>query len=114
MAGPTKRKKQREEKTDEQSAFAAASNSIYNTCVPMLDAEYIRIHNPYTHDDVHCATNSQIFLDTFKEFCEKGLQKKMVKELREFADKYDPKWNAVLKRAAEHVGIDLASEEANA
>lgn len=114
MSGPTKRKQQREEKTDEQSAFIAASNSVYNTCVPMLNAEHIRIHNPYTHDDIHCSTNSQTFLDTFKEFCEKGLEKKLVRELREFADKYDRKWEAVLARAAEHAGIDLSKQETNA
>lgn len=114
MSGPTKKKQQRVEKNDEETAFIAASNSLYNTMMPMHEARFVRFHHPHKAIDIHCATDSQTFLDTFKEFCEKGLEKKLVRELREFADKYDRKWEAVLARAAEHAGIDLSKQETNA
>lgn len=114
MAGPNKKKQDRVEKNDEQTAFSFASNSEYKVMTPMLDAEFVRFHHPFKAIDIHCSTKSTLFADTFKEFCEKGLEKKLVNELREFAEKYDPKWEAVLTRAAEHAGINLIKQETNA
>lgn len=96
MAGPQKKKQQREEKTDEQSAFDAASNSPYKTITPMVDAEYVRFHHPHKGISIHCSTKSQAFLDIFSEFCSKGLGPKMFSELRYFAETYDAKWNDVI------------------
>jgi len=104
MAGPPKKKQAHEQKNDEQSAFQSASNSQYSTMVPMIDAAYVRFHHPHKMTDIHCATDSPLFLATFKEFCEKGLRKKMVSELEYFAENYDEKWRQVLDRAVEHVG----------
>ena len=95
MAGPAKKKQQREEKTDEQSAFVAASNSQYNTLTPMRDAEYVRFHHPHKGISIHCSTRSEKFYELFAEFSEKGLGEKMISELNHFADAIDPKWNAV-------------------
>lgn len=108
MAGPTKKKQNREEKNDEQSAFSSAANSDYNTITPMVDAAFARFHHPFQGISIHCATNSDKFMDTFAEFCEKGLAKKMVSELSEYAVRYDARWNDVLGKAAERAKIDLS------
>jgi len=107
MSGPTKKKQQRVEKNDEETAFIAASNSLYNTMMPMHEARFVRFHHPHKAIDIHCATDSQTFTDTFGEFCAKGLKDKLVSEMRYFADHYDPRWNEVLDRAL----ASLPSEE---
>lgn len=108
MAGPPKKKQAREEKNDEQSAFSSAAHSEYSTITPMLDAAYARFHHPFKGLSIHCATDSDKFTDTFTEFCEKGLARKMVRELCDYADRYDPRWRSVLDRAAKKANIDVA------
>lgn len=108
MAGPTKKKQAREEKNDEQSAFDSALNSEYKTITPMVDAAFARFHHPFKGISIHCATDSQKFLDTFAEFCEKGLTKKMVSELYEYSVAYDSRWTEVLDRASKHANISIA------
>jgi len=110
MAGPKKKTQSREEKNDEQTAFSAASNSEYNTITPMLNAAFARFHHPFKGVSIHCATDSQVFMDTFSEFCEKGLANKMVSELTEYADRYDARWREVLRRAANHSGIHVSDD----
>lgn len=101
MAGPTKKKQQREEKTDEQSAFIAASNSNYNTLTPMMDAEYVRFHHPHKGISIHCSTRSEQFFELFSEFSSKGLGEKMFAELERFAETIDPKWSDVIASVKE-------------
>lgn len=108
MAGPTKKKQAREEKSDEQSAFVSAANSEYNTITPMVDAAFARFHHPFKGISIHCATDSDKFMDTFAEFCRKGLAKKMVSELSEYAVRYDARWNDVLGKAADRAQINLS------
>jgi len=108
MAGPTKKKQAREEKNDEQTSFASALNSEYNTITPMMDAAFARFHHPFKGISIHCATDSKKFLDTFSEFCEKGLAKKLVSELSAYAVAYDSRWSEVLNRAAKHANINIA------
>lgn len=99
MAGPPKKKQVREEKDSEESAFFAAANSDRNICIPMLNAEYIRIRHPFGKSDLHAKTDSSEFFITYKEFCEKGLREKLVREFNSFADLLDPKWELVLAEA---------------
>lgn len=101
MAGPTKKKQQREEKTDEQSAFITASNSIYNTLTPMMGAEHVRFHHPHKGISIHCPTGSDEFFELFSEFASKGLREKMMSELECFAETIDPKWSDVLASVKE-------------
>ena len=102
MAGPPKKKKVvTEEKTTEESLFLAEKNSTYNTLIPMLDAEYVRVRHPVLKIDIHMSTKSQQFMDIFKEFSEKGLGEKLEKELTFFAENYDAKWFNVLNSVRE-------------
>lgn len=108
MAGPTKKKQVREEKNDEQSAFDSALNSEYKTITPMVDAAFARFHHPFKGISIHCSTDSDKFMDTFAEFCQKGLAKKMVSELSAYAVAYDSRWSEILDRAAKHSNINIA------
>lgn len=107
MAGPSKKKQKREEKNDEQTAFASASTSPYSTITPMKDAAFARFHHPFLLKDIHCATDSDKFADTFAQFCEKGLAKKMVLELSDYADRFDERWRQVLEGAASRANINI-------
>jgi hypothetical protein len=98
MAGPQKNKKiKEEEKTTEESAFLAKKNSNYNTLIPMVNAEYVKVRHPFLGIDLHFKTNSQEFVDIFNEFSQKGLGEKLKKELILFAEQYDKRWFDVLK-----------------
>ena len=108
MAGPAKKKQAREDKNDEQSAFSSAANSEYSTIMPMVEAAFARFHHPFKGISIHCATNSETFMNTFDEFCKKGLAKKMVSELSEYSVRYDARWNDVLEKAADHAKLNLA------
>lgn len=99
MAGPPKKKQLREEKNSEELAFFTEAHSDRNICVPMLNAEYIRIRHPFGKNDLHTRTDSAEFFATYKEFCEKGLRVKLAKEFEFFANSYDPKWSAVFANA---------------
>lgn len=94
-----KQKQPVDKRTPEEIAFQSAANSNYNTCIPMLDAEYIRITHPLTKLDYHVKTDSQAFYDIFAELSSKGLKDKLVSELTSFSELYDAKWSTVLARA---------------
>lgn len=102
MAGPPKRKQLREEKNSEEIAFSNAANSVYSICVPMKNAEFIRFKHPYAANDIHTSTSSDKFLETFKEFSDKGLHNKMCRELAHFGETIDPRWFSVLDKAQKH------------
>jgi len=108
MAGPSKKKQKREEKNDEETAFASAKYSEYCTITPMANAAFARFHHPFKLVDIHCATDSDKFADTFAEFCEKGLARKMVGELSDYADRLDERWRQVLERVATRTNMDIA------
>lgn len=96
---PKKKKYKEEEKTTEESVFLSEKNSEYNTLIPMLNAEYVRVRHPFLKKDFHLKTNSEEFLNLFYEFTQKGLGDKMEKELAYFAKNYDSKWLPVLNNA---------------
>mgnify|MGYP003345134256 FL=1 len=96
MAGPTKKKQQREERTDEEALISRASSSQYNVMMPMVDAAYVRLRHPVLKVDLHMSTKSDSCKVVFEELCAKGLREKLVGELRYFAEHYDPKWNDIL------------------
>jgi len=102
MAGPPKKKQVREVKNSEEIAFASAANSVYNICIPMLNAERIRMKHPYSLYDIHVSTNSPKFFETFKEFSDKGLFDKLSLELSKFGETIDPKWFEVLDKAKQY------------
>lgn len=98
MAGgpPKKKKNTEEQKTTEESAFLSEKNSEYNTLIPMLDAEYVKVRHPFLKKDFHVKTNSNEFVEIYKEFSQKGLGEKLENELIYFSENYDPKWAEVL------------------
>lgn len=100
LAGaPLKKKVVREEKNSEEIAFITAKNSEYNTCTPMLNAEYIRITHPFSRKDIHLSTKSPEFFATFKEISDDGLGDRLFMELSQFGANIDEKWFEVLHEA---------------
>lgn len=97
MGAPKKNKQLREEKGSEQAIYESAATSEFSLMIPMKNAKFVRFKHPYTKLDIHCATDSQLFLDTFRELSSKGLQTKLVKELWSFAHDLDERWMQVLK-----------------
>lgn len=109
MAGaPPKKKVIREEKNSEEIAFNTAKHSEYNTCTPMLDAEFIRMTHPFTRKDLHFSTKSREFFETFKEFSDKGLGDRLFMELTYFGANIDEKWFDVLHEAKIYCGNEIA------
>jgi hypothetical protein len=102
MAGPPKKKQVREVKNSEEIAFSAAANSVYNVCIPMADAEFIRFKHPYAASDIHTSTKSPKFFETFKEFSDKGLFDKLCMELTIFGGTIDHRWLDVLDKAKQY------------
>lgn len=109
MAGaPPKKKVIREEKNSEEIAFNTAKHSEYNTCTPMLNAEFIRMTHPFTRQDLHFSTKSKEFFATFKEFSDKGLGDRLFMELTYFGANIDEKWFDVLHEAKTYCGTEIA------
>lgn len=99
MAGPPKKKQVREVKDTEETLLTAAINSEYNTCTPMLNAEFIRIRHPLKRVDIHLSTKSPEFFSTFKELCDRGMENRLFAEFMGFGANIDEKWYEVLENA---------------
>ena len=84
MPAPTRKKKREETRTLEELALLSAMNSEYNIMHPMVDANYVRVRNPLTGRDPSFKTNSESFRNLILELCDKGLDKKLSKELMNF------------------------------
>ena len=110
MPPPSRKKKREETRSNEEIALTSAINSEYNIMHPMINAEYVRVHNPLTGLDPSFKTNADSFRELIQVLCEKGLDKKLEREFNEFAEKYDNKW-AEIKEFAMPVQIDVLGSE---
>jgi hypothetical protein len=98
---PFKKKQKRAEdkRSPEEIAIESVKNSSYNICIPMYNAEFIRMRNPLDVDrDKTFKTSSLEFLEFYLYLSNKGLAEKLDNELKFFADNYDSKWNEVIDR----------------
>ena len=86
----------KETRSAEEIAIQSASNSTYHCMHPMINAAYVRLKNPIDGRDYHFATDNPEFLEMIWQLSQKGMQEKILKDLRYFADNYDEKWNNVI------------------
>lgn len=105
MTGPPKKKLIREVKDSDETAFVAAANSIYNICIPMQNAEFVRFNHPCKKNDIHTATNAPRFYETFKELSDSGLAHKLNTEFTFFGNNFDLKWLDILTAAEEYCNL---------
>lgn len=100
---PPARKPSGKTENREESVVLATINSPYNTLIPMLDAQYVRLRHPISRKSLHLATGSEEFLATMKELFDMGIGSRIVRELSEFAERYDAAWGDVLANVKTHV-----------
>jgi hypothetical protein len=86
----------KEEKTTEQQKIQSTINSQSYCMIPMHNAEYVRFRNPLDGNDYHFSTKDSKFFEMLFVFAQKGMQEKILKDLKTFADNIDSQWNVVL------------------
>ena len=103
----TGRKAERKEDNVAQSALT----SPYNMLIPLYGAAHVWLTHPVTRKTLHLSTTSPAFFAVVTELFALGVGERIMRELNEFAEKYDPAWTNVAAAVTAHLGAGAQPAE---